>query len=53
MNRAGFFVAIGIVAYFLIVVFTLPAVQVEGYIQAEAVAERDGESPGRSSTSAA
>jgi general secretion pathway protein N len=31
--RAGFLIAIGIAAYFLILVFTLPAVQLEGYIE--------------------
>ena len=33
MIRAGFFIATGIAAYFLILVFTLPAVQLEGYIE--------------------
>jgi general secretion pathway protein N len=31
--RAGFFIATGIAAYFLILVFTLPAVQLEGFME--------------------
>jgi len=31
--RAGFLVATGVAAYFLILVFTLPAVQLEGYLE--------------------
>ena len=33
MTRAGIFIAFGVVAYFLILVFTLPAVKVESYIE--------------------
>ena len=33
MRRAGFFIAIGVGTYVLILVFTLPAVQVESYIE--------------------
>ena len=33
MTRAGIFIAFGVVAYFLILVFTLPAVKVENYIE--------------------
>jgi general secretion pathway protein N len=33
VRRAGFFIVTGVGAYFLILVFTWPAVQVEGYIE--------------------
>ena len=33
MIRAGVFIAAGVAAYFLILVFTLPAVQLEGYME--------------------
>ena len=33
MIRAGVLLAIGVGAYFLILVFTFPAVQLEGYIE--------------------
>ncbi len=33
MIRAGFFIAIGVAAYFLILVFTFPAVQLEGSLE--------------------
>jgi len=33
VRRAGFFIATGIAVYFLILVFTLPAVQLEDYIE--------------------
>jgi len=33
VTRAGSFIAFGVVAYFLILVFTLPAVRVESYIE--------------------
>ena len=35
MKRAGFLVALGVVAYFLILVFTLPAEQVGDYIESQ------------------
>ena len=35
MKQAGFFLVFGIVVYLLIVVFTLPAAQVDGYIEAQ------------------
>ena len=35
MKQAGFFLVVGIVVYLLIVVFTLPAAQVDGYIEAQ------------------
>ena len=35
MRRAGFFIVFGIVIYLLILVFTLPAVQLDDYIEAQ------------------